>query len=120
MGMPRGNIANIVAVDTDTNVVIVPQTKEMKITRATFSNNNAAAARVRVFDTFTEDDTAATVHSSTVNPIVLFDINLQPGETLELLMEQGLATGIGTLLARSTVGAADPNDVAVGLFGEFI
>lgn len=118
--MIRGRIANIVAADTDTDVVIVPLSKEMKITRATFSNNNPAAARVRVFDTFTEDDTGATVHSSTVNPVVLFDVNLQPGETVELLQENGLATGIGTLLAQSTVGAADPDDVSVGLFGEFI
>lgn len=116
----RGNTANIVAADTDTTVLIVPQTKEMKITRAAFNNQNAGVARVRVFDTFTEDDDANTVHSSTVNPIVLFDEALQPGESLELLMESGLATGIGTLVARSTVGGADPNDVAVGLFGEFI
>ncbi len=118
--MIRGAIANIVAADTDTTVVIVPLAKEMKITRAVFSNHNAAAARIRVFDTFTHDDTGATVHSSTVNPVVLFDENVQPGETLELLEQGGLATGLGTLVARSTVGAADPNDVAVGLFGDFI
>ena len=118
--MLRGNTANVVAADTDTTVLIVPQTKEMNVKRVNINNQNAAVARVRIFDTFTEDDTGSTVHSTTVNPIVLFDEAVQPGESLELLAENGLAPAIGTIVARSTVGAADPNDVAVGVWGDFI
>ena len=118
--MIRGVTVNIVAADTDTTVMTVPQTKEMNVKRVNINNQNAVVARVRIFDTFTEDDTGATVHSTTVNPIVLFDEALQPGESLELLSENGLATAIGTIVARSTVGAADPNDVAVGVYGDFI
>lgn len=114
----RGRSANIVAADTDTPIVTMPRNKEMKVTRMMMSNNNGGQARVRIYDTFTEVDT--TVHSTTVNPVVLFDRQLAPNESVDILADEqsdGLCTAVGNIVGRSTVGAADPNDVTVGVWG---
>jgi hypothetical protein len=113
----RGRSTNIVAPDTDTPVVTVPVGKELHVTRVMLSNNNPAPARVRLFDQFTETD--GTVHDSTTNPVVLFDRNLLPDESVDLVERDGLATAIGTIVAQSTAAAADPDDVAVGVWGRF-
>jgi hypothetical protein len=115
--MIRGRSTSIVAADTDTSVVTVPTGKELLVTRLMVSNNNPAAARVRVFDHFTESD--GTVHDSTTNPVVLFDRNLLAGESIDLVERHGLATALGAVVARSSVAGADPDDVAVGVWGRF-
>jgi hypothetical protein len=112
----RGRSTNIVAANTDTDVVTVPVAKEMHITRLMLSNNNSEAARVRVFDHFTESD--GTVHNSTTNPVVLFDRNLLAGESIDLVERHGLATALGIVVARSTL-ADDDHEVAVGVWGRF-
>ncbi len=112
-----GRIAVIVAADTDTNVVDIPEDKTFRITHFLISNHNAAAARVRFFDTFT--DSSGTVHSTTANQVLLGDYNVQPGETVSDESTLGLAKAIGVVVARSTVGAADPNDVIAGAWGLF-
>ena len=113
----RGRAASIVASDTNTNIVTTPTGKEFRITRMLLSNNGPAPCRVRIWDTFTETD--STVHSSSALPVLLEDRNLQSDETVEILEPEGIATALGTLVAQSTVGAAFPNDVVVGAWGEF-
>ena len=115
----RGRSTPVVAVDTDTNVIAVPTGKEFRCTRVLLSNNGVAATRVRVWDTFTEVD--GTVHSTSLNEIVVVDRNLNGDETAEPLADilSGLFTGLGTLVAQATVAGAFPNDVTVGLWGFF-
>ncbi len=113
----RGRSDNNVAADTDTTILAELTGKERKITRILVSNNNVAATRVRICDTFTETDT--TVHSTTVNPVVIEDRNLLAGETVEIIeVEEGIITTIGTLIAQATAAAAFPADVTVGIWGE--
>ena len=113
----RGRAAPIVAADTDTPITAEVTAKVFKITRMLLSNNGPVACRVRLWDVFTETD--ATVHSSSVNPVPIEDRNLIAGETVEILEESGIVTVIGGVTAQSTVGAAFPNDVVVGVWGEF-
>lgn len=112
-----GRNATITAPDTSVDVVEVPEDKVMKVTRFHVSNNNSASARVRFWDEFTDSD--GDVHDATTNPILLADYNVQPGETLEVASELGLAKAIGKVIARSTVAAADPEDVTAGAWGVF-
>jgi len=112
----RGRAASVVAADTDVSIVTTPTGKEFIITRMLLSNNGPAACRVRLWDAFTESDT--TVHSSAVNPVPIEDRNLQSGETVEILAEEGIVTALGTVVAQATVAAAFPNDVVVGAWGE--
>ena len=114
----RGRAASVVAADTDASIATTPASKEFRITRMLLSNNGPAPCRVRVWDTFTETD--GTVHSSTVNPVLLEDRNLQSDETVEIVTEEGIVTALGTVVAQSTVAAAFPNDVVVGTWGEFV
>jgi hypothetical protein len=114
----RGRAAAIVAADTDVSIVTTRTGQEFHITRLLLSNNGAAVCRVRLWDTFTETD--GTVHSSTVNPVLLEDRNLQADETVEILAEEGIVTALGTVVAQSTVAAAFPDDVVVGVWGELV
>ena len=117
MAEKKGRAASIVAADVDVNIVVTPTGKTFKSTRMLLSNNGAAVTRVRLWDTFTETD--GTVHSSTVTPVLLEDRNLQGDETMEILDDTGIVTAIGTIVAQSTVAAAFPDDVIVGVWGEF-
>lgn len=117
MAAKRGRAAAIVAADTDVVITAEVTSKEFKVTRMLLSNNGAVAVRVRLWDVFT--DTAGDVHSSTVNPILIEDRNLIADETVEILDESGIVTVAGGVTAQSTVGAAFPNDVIVGVWGEF-
>lgn len=112
-----GRNANIVAADTDTNVVDVPEDKTFRITHFHMSNNNPAATRIRFFDTFT--DSSGTVHSTAANQILLGDYNLQPGESTSDSSELGIAKAIGVVVAQATVAGAFPNDVIAGAWGLF-
>jgi hypothetical protein len=112
-----GRNASIVAANIDTNVVDVPEDKTFRITRFKVSNNNAAATRVRFWDTFT--DSSGNVHSTVLNPIVLGDYNVQPGETLSDGSALGVAKAIGVVVAQATVAAAFPADVTAGAWGLF-
>ncbi len=114
----RGRAVPIVAADTDTPVTANITGKELLVTRILISNNGPAACRVRLWDTFTEEDT--TVHSTTVSPVLIEDRNMLADETIEILSERGIVTAIGSIIARSTVAAADPDDVVVGVWGEFV
>lgn len=107
--------ANIIAADTDVTVLDIPAEKTFRATQLSVSNQNAVAIRFRLWDTFT--DSAAVVHSSTAAEIKLRDIEIQPGETVELTNEAGLFTGIGTLVAQSDIAAAQPAHVAVSVAG---
>lgn len=117
MAAKRGRAASIVAADTDVVITAEVTSKEFKITRMLLSNNGPVAVRVRLWDVFT--DTSGDVHSSTVNPILIEDRNLLSDETVELLEADGLVTVAGGVTAQSTVGAAFPDDVIVGVWGEF-
>ena len=110
-----GRATNIVAASTSVTVTPEVEGKVFKITRFFASNHNAVAARVRFWDSFTDSD--GLVHDATTNPVLLADYNVQPNETVDMESAVGLAKAIGAVIARSTVGAADPNDVAVGAFG---
>lgn len=112
-----GRNASIVAADTPVNVVDIPEDKTFRITHFLMSNYNAAVARVRFWDSFTDSD--GTVHDSTTNPILLGDYNLQPGETFSDTSEIGIAKALGVVIAEATVGAAFPNDVIAGAWGLF-
>ena len=113
----RGRPASIVAADTDTDIVQTPTGKEFHVTRMLLSNNGPAACRVRLWDEFTEAD--GTVHDSSTDPVPLEDRNLQSDETVEIVSEEGIVTVNGLVVAQSTVAAAFPNDVVVGVWGEF-
>ena len=115
----RGRSTNVVVADTDTNIIQTPTGKEFRCTRILLSNNGANVTRVRVFDTFSEND--GTVHSSALNPIVVGDRNLAGDESVAELADilSGLFTAIGLLVAQATVAGAFPDDVTVGLFGVF-
>ncbi len=114
----RGRAVAVVVADTDTPVLADITGKERNITRILLSNNGAVTARVRIWDTFTETD--GTVHSSTVNPILIEDRNLIADETVEIIEPEGIQTTIGALVAQSTVAAAFPVDVVVGVWGEHV
>lgn len=107
----------IVAADTSLDLVVVPEDRIFLIKRFHATNHNGAAARVRFWDSFT--DSSGNVHDAVTNPILLADFQLLAGEGVEVPSEGGLAKAIGTVIARSTVGAADPNDVVVGAWGTF-
>ncbi|MFQ6030617.1 MAG: hypothetical protein ACE5Q6_24360 [Dehalococcoidia bacterium] len=113
----RGRAASITAADTDEDIVQTPTGKEFHITRMLLSNNGPSATRVRLWDEFTEAD--GTVHDSTTNPVPLEDRNLQSDETVEIIAEDGIVTASGLVVAQSTVAAAFPDDVVVGVWGEF-
>ena len=112
-----GRNATIVAPNASTNVVVVPEAKVMLIKRFHVTNNNAVAARVRFWDSFT--DSGGTLHDAVTNPVLLADIRALPNETIDLTSSAGLAKAIGTVIARSTQAAADPNDVTAGAWGTF-
>ena len=112
-----GRNATIVAADTPTNVVDIPEDKVFRITHFHMSNNNPAATRVRFFDSFTDSD--GNVHDSTTNQILLGDYNLQPGETTSDSSEIGIAKALGVVIAEATVAGAFPNDVTAGAWGLF-
>ena len=112
-----GRAATIVAADTPVNVVDIPEDKTFRITRFLMSNNNAAATRIRFFDSFTDSD--GVVHDSTTNQILLGDYNLQPGETTSDTSEIGIAKALGVVIAEATVAGAFPNDVIAGAWGLF-
>ena len=109
----------VVITAANTSVTVTPEIEDkvLKIKRFHVSNHNAAAARVRFWDNFT--DSGGAVHDATTNPIILADYNVQPGETLEIISEGGLAKAIGAVIARSTVAAADPNDIVAGAWGDY-
>ena len=108
---------DIVAADTDTNLLQVVTEKTWIATGLRISNQNAAVARVRIWDTFT--DSGATVHSTAANEVKKWDAEVQPGETQVITDENGIFDAIGLLIAQSDVGAADPNHVAIGISGHF-
>ena len=112
-----GRNATITAPDTSVDVVEVPEDRVFKITRFHVSNNNPSAARVRFWDEFTDSD--GDVHDATTNPVLLGDYNVQPGETVDVSSELGLAKAIGKVIAQSTVAGADPDDVTAGAWGVF-
>ncbi len=112
-----GRNATIVAADTPVNVVDIPEDKVFRITHFHMSNNNAAATRVRFFDSFTDSD--GNVHDSTTNQILLGDYNLQPGETTSDSSEIGIAKALGVVIVEATVAGAFPNDVIAGAWGVF-
>ncbi|MFC1936023.1 hypothetical protein ACFLX9_04670 [Chloroflexota bacterium] len=112
-----GRNATITAPDTSVDVVEVPEDRVMRITRFHVSNNNPSAARVRFWDEFTDSD--GDVHDAVTNPVLLADYNVQPGETVDVSSELGLAKAIGKVIAQSTVAGADPNDVTAGAWGVF-
>ena len=112
-----GRNATITAPNASVDVVAVPEERVFKITRFHVSNSNPAAARVRFWDEFTDSD--GDVHDAATNPVLLADYNVQPGESLDVTAETGLAKAIGKVIARSTVAGAAPNDVTAGAWGVF-
>ncbi len=106
---------DIVANDTDVTVLVLPGEKTLRATQLSVSNQNPVAVRFRLWDTFT--DSAGVVHSSTADEVKLRDMELQPGETVELSNENGLFTAIGTIVAQSDIAAAAPSHIAVSLAG---
>lgn len=107
---------DIVAADADTNLLQVVTEKTFKATGLRISNQNAAVARVRIWDTFT--DSGGAVHSTAALEVKKWDAELQPGETAVITDEEGIFDAIGLLIAQSSVGAAAPNHVAVGISGK--
>lgn len=108
---------NIVAADTDTALLTVPAEKTFKATGLRISNQAAAAARVRIWDTFT--DSAAVVHTSAAAEVKLFDAELVAGETVVITDEEGIFDAIGALVAQSSLAGAESNHVAMGVSGKF-
>ncbi len=108
---------DVIAAATDTSLLQVITEKTFKATGLRISNQNPAVARVQIWDTFT--DSAAVVHTSVANEVKKWDAEVQPGETQVIDDPEGIFDAIGLLVARSSVGAAAPNHVAIGISGKF-
>lgn len=109
-------VVPLIANNTDVTVLVVPTERTFKATGLRINNQNAAASRVRLWDTFT--DSGGTVHSSAANPLPLFDANILAGELVVLTDEQGIFDAIGTIVAQASIGAAEPAHVSVGITGK--
>lgn len=108
---------DVVAADTDVSLLDVPVEKSFMAKGLRISNQNAAVARVRIWDTFT--DSAGVVHTSIANEVKKWDAELQPGETAVIDDGEGIFDAIGLLVVQSSVGAAAPNHVSFGISGQF-
>ena len=108
---------NIVAADVDTNLLTIPAEKVFKATNLRISNQAAAAARVRIWDTFTDSDSVT--HSSSAAEVKKIDIELIAGETVVITDENGIFDAIGALVAQSSLVGAEPDHVAIGISGQF-
>ena len=113
----HGRAATLAAANTSVDVVAIPDTRTLKATHVNLANNNPAPSRIRLWDSFTDSD--GNVHDATTNPVLLLDMTLAAGESVSLGSVGGLFKAIGTVIARATQAAADPDDVTVGVFGEF-
>ncbi len=119
MPAKHGRLISIVAAGAggELPLIFVPRNKVFKPTLLEINNRSGMLARVRGWDTFT--DSQGVVHSSAANPVPLFDHTLAIGESISLDYTQKGKKALGTVVVQSDQAGAAPNDVPVGLWGEF-
>lgn len=112
-----GRNATITAPNASVDVLAVPDDRVFVAKRVNLANHSGAAARIRLWDSFTDSD--GTVHDAAQNPVLLLDAALANGASLEIISEEGIFKAIGTVIAQSTQAGAAPNDVTAGAWGSF-
>lgn len=116
-----GKMTEITADDTDTEAFAVPFNKLFDITRIQINNRVTEDIRVRGWDTFT--DTDGTAHSSSSNPVEVFDypVASQDAVVVDCADESKRVMGTLVLQAHSGTGSgiSSSNPVEVYVGGEY-